>query len=157
MSHIKIGEQLPSFSLLNQNGALTSIDEIRKDKHLVLYFYPKDETLVCTREACAFRDDYTKFEEYNCSIVGISADSPASHKSFVKNHSLPFTLLSDEKNKVRNLLGVPRDVLGLISGRYTYVINKKGIIVHIFNDHFSASKHINESLKALAHEQAINH
>jgi len=157
MRPIKIGAHLPSFSLPNQDGVIVSIDDIKRDRNLVIYFYPKDETIVCTREACAFRDDYSKFEAYNCVIVGISVDSPASHKSFIKNHNLPFTLLSDEENEVRNLIGVPRDLLGLISGRYTYVINENGIIVHIINDHFSASKHINESLKALAHEQAINH
>ena len=157
MSHIKIGEHLPSFSLPNQDGVVVSIDDIKRDRNLVLYFYPKDETLVCTREACSFRDNYPKFEELNCAVIGISVDSPKSHQSFALNHSLPFILLSDEQNKVRNLLGVPRDLLGLISGRYTYVINRNGIIVHIFNDHFSSSKHITESLKALEHEQAINH
>ena len=153
MSHIKIGEPLPSFSLPNEDGEIINIDDLRKGKNLVIYFYPKDETLVCTKEACSFRDNYSQFEAFNCAIVGISIDSPQSHKSFIANHNLPFTLLSDVNNKIRNLLGVPRDLLGLISGRYTYVVNEKGTIVHIFNDHFSASKHIAESLKALKNEQ----
>lgn len=152
MSHIEIGEHLPSFELPDKTGKLLSIDEIRKGKNLVLYFYPKDETLVCTRQACAFRDSYEVFKDYNCEIVGISNDSPESHQQFASNHNLPFVLLSDVNNKVRKLLGVPKDLLGLLSGRYTYIINKEGKVVHIFNDHFSASKHIAEALNALKNE-----
>jgi len=153
MTSIKIGDSLPSFSLPDKNGILQSIDEIRKGRNLVLYFYPKDETLVCTKQACGFRNDYAEFERNNCEIVGISSDPPESHRQFIDHHHLPFILLSDVNNEVRTLLGVPRDLLGLISGRYTYVINKKGIIIHIFNDYLFASKHITESLKALENEQ----
>lgn len=156
MNHVKIGDHLPSFSLPNQDGILVSIDDIKRDRNLVLYFYPKDNTLVCTKEACGFRDSYSKFESLNCEIVGISSDPPESHHSFATNHYLPFTLLSDINNKVRKLLGVPKDFFGLLSGRYTYVIDKNGIIIHIFNNHLSASRHITESLKALEHEQASN-
>lgn len=156
MSHIKIGDHLPSFSLPNQDGIIVSIDDIRRDRKLVLYFYPKDNTMVCTREACGFRDSYSKFEMMDCEIVGISSDSPKSHHQFATKHYLPFTLLSDSENKVRKLLGVPKDLLGLLSGRYTYVINENGIIIHIFNNHLSAAKHITESLKALEHDQGNN-
>ncbi len=156
MSHIKIREQLPSFSLPNQDDVIVNINDIKRDRNLVLYFYPKDETTVCTREACGFRDDYTQFEKYNCVIVGISVDSAESHKKIINNHNLPFTLLSDVDNKVRNLLGVPRDFLGLLSGRYTYVINKDGVVVDIINDSLNASKHITQSLKALENEQRTN-
>lgn len=156
MRHIKIGEHLPSFSLANQDGVTVNIDDIKRARNLVIYFYPKDETLVCTKEACGFRDDYSNFETLDCEIVGISSDSPKSHHGFASNHFLPFVLLSDVNNKVRKLLGVPRDMLGLLSGRYTYVINKNGIIIHIYNNHLSASKHIDEALKALKHEQANN-
>ncbi|MCB0504432.1 MAG: peroxiredoxin [Cyclobacteriaceae bacterium] len=156
MSHIKIGDKLPSFQLPDQNGEVCSIDEIRNGKNLVLYFYPKDETLVCTRQACAFRDNYEVFKENECEVVGISSDSPESHQRFATNHNLSFTLLSDTDNKVRKLLGVPRDMFGLLSGRYTYVINKNGLIVHIFNDHFSAARHIDEALKALQNERKSN-
>lgn len=152
MAQIKIGEKLPSFSLPDQNGNPREIQEIRSKKNLVLYFYPKDETMVCTRQACAFRDSYEIFKDHDCEVVGVSSDSPESHKQFADHHSLPFVLLSDVKGKVRKLLGVPRDIFGLLSGRYTYVINKDGKIVHIFNDHFSASKHIKEALNALNNE-----
>lgn len=153
MPRVKIGDALPSFSLPDQSNSLRNIEDIQKNKNLVIYFYPKDETMVCTRQACAFRDSYEVFKEYDCEVVGISSDSVESHQNFANHHSLPFTLLSDVKGEARKLLGVPRDLFGLISGRYTYVINKAGMIVHIFNDHFSASKHIEEALKALQNEQ----
>lgn len=156
MGHIKIGEHLPSFSLPNQDGITVSIDDIKRDRNLVLYFYPKDNTLVCTKEACGFRDNYSKFEALNCEIVGISEDSPKSHHNFATQHYLPFTLLSDTENLVRKLLGIPRDFLGLVSGRYTYIVNKKGVIVSIINDHLFASVHIKRALKALKDEQTAN-
>lgn len=152
-NHVKIGERLPSFSLPNQDGVIVNIDDIKRGKNLVLYFYPKNDTIVCIKEACTFRDNYSKFKDYNCEIVGISSDSAHSHQNFVIKHYLPFILLSDVENKVRKLLGVPRDFLGLLSGRYTYVIDSKGIIIAIINDHLNAIKHIEHSLKALAHEQ----
>jgi len=93
----------------------------------------------------------------NCEVVGISADSPESHSNFIKKHNLPFTLLSDVNNKVRNLLGVPRDFLGLLSGRYTYVIDKDGVVVSIINNPLNASTHIKQSLKTLEYEQRISH
>jgi len=154
---LKIGDTLPSFTLPNQNEKLTSINKLRDGNNLVLYFYPKDDTLVCTKEACGFRNNYEQFLSYNCSVVGISADSPESHLAFIKKHNLPFTLLSDVGNKIRNLLGVPRDFLGLLSGRYTYVIDKDGVVVSIINNLLNASKHISQSLKALEDEQRINH
>lgn len=153
MPGVKIGDSFPSFSLPDQNNSLRDIEDIKKNKNLVVYFYPKDETMVCTRQACAFRDSYEVFKEYDCEVVGISSDTAESHQNFANHHNLPFVLLSDVKGEARKLLGVPRDLFGLISGRYTYVINKAGIIVHIFNDHFSASKHIEEALKALKNEQ----
>ncbi len=157
MNSLKIGDNLPSFSLTNQEGTLTSIDTLRNGKNLVLYFYPKDDTLVCTKEACGFRNNYAQFLDHNCSVVGISADSPESHLAFIKKHNLPFTLLSDVDSKVRNLLGVPRDFLGLLSGRYTYFITKDGVVKAIINDKLNASKHITQSLKALNDEQKTNH
>ncbi len=157
MKRLNSGCRLPSFSLPNQNGKIVDINELRNGKNLVLYFYPKDDTPVCTKEACGFRNNYSQFIAYNCEVVGISADSPKSHANFAKKHSLPFTLLSDVDNKVRNLLGVPRDFLGLVSGRYTYVINKDGVVVDIINSTLNASTHIKHSLKALEDEQSTNY
>ena len=152
MAHIKIGDTLPSFQLPDQNGKERSVDSIRNGKNLVLYFYPKDETMVCTKQACAFRDSYEVFKDYECEVVGISSDPHESHQKFSSHHRLPFVLLSDTKQQVRKLLGVPRDTFGLLPGRYTYVVNKEGKIVHIFNSQFMAQKHIDEALKALKNE-----
>jgi len=146
---LKVGDKVPSFSLTDQNNHLFSVDSLIGEKNLVIYFYPKDETKVCTAEACSFRDNYEKFQELGCDVIGISSDNVESHKNFANNHRLPFILLSDEQNEVRSLFGVPKDLLGLIPGRYTYVINKKGEIIHIFNSAFNADKHIEESLIAL--------
>ncbi len=120
---------------------------------MVLYFYPKDETPICTKEACTFRNEFDTFKQFNCTVVGISADSPQSHKAFIKNHQLPFILLSDKDNKVRKKLGVPRDFLGLLTGRYTYVINREGLVVEVISGALIADVHIQKSLKKLAHEQ----
>ena len=143
------GDQLPSFKLKDQNNQLFSIDSIIGKKNIVIYFYPKDETKVCTAEACSFRDNYEQFQNLGCEVIGISSDNVESHKKFSENHNLPFILLSDEQNEVRKLFGVPNDLLGLIPGRYTYVIDKRGEIIHIFNSAFNADKHIEEALKAL--------
>ncbi len=146
---LKTGDRVPSFQLKDQQDHLFSIDSILGKKNMVIYFYPKDETKVCTAEACSFRDNYEKFVELGCEVIGISSDDVESHKKFAANHHLPFILLSDPENKVRELFGVPKDFLGLIPGRYTYVIDKSGTIIHVFNSAFNAGKHIEESLKAL--------
>jgi len=148
-SELKIGDSIPSFTLQNQNGDNFSIDKIVGNKNIVIYFYPKDETTVCTKEACSFRDSYEDFKELGCEVIGISSDDVESHKNFAENHNLPFILLSDVDKKVRKLFGVPNDMFGMLPGRYTYVINKKGKIILVFNSALNAQKHIDEALKIL--------
>ena len=149
MAKLKKGDKIPSFTLTNQYGNLFNIDTIIGEKNLVIYFYPRNETKVCTAQACSFRDAYQDFQDFDCEVIGISADNVKSHISFTENHSLPFILLSDGDKKIRKLFGVSNDLL-IIPGRTTYVVNKKGIIIHVFNDQLSAGKHIKESLLALA-------
>lgn len=146
---LKIGDKIPSFTLKDQNGIDFNIDTIIGKKSMVIYFYPKDETSVCTAQACSFRDSYEAFNDLGAEVIGISSDSVESHKSFAKNHQLPFILLSDSKQKVRKQFGVPKDMFGLLPGRYTYVANKKGEIILIFNSALNAQKHIEEAIKAL--------
>jgi len=122
-------------------------------KVLVLYFYPKDETAGCTAEACAFRDRYELFTKSGAEVVGISGDSLESHTNFTSKYNLPFTLLSDTDNVVRNEFGI-KATLGIIPGRVTYVIDKKGIIRHIFVSQFNPKKHVDEALKII--EQITN-
>ncbi len=150
---IKVGDQVPEFVLKDQNGEDFSISELIGKKSMVIYFYPKDETKVCTVEACSFRDSYEVFQDMNCEVIGISNDGESSHKSFAENHKLPFVLLSDEKNRVRNLFNVPKDMFGLMPGRYTYVIDTTGRVIHVFNSAFNGEKHVKESLAALKKAQ----
>lgn len=143
------GDKVPFFVLNNQYGETFNIESVLGKKNLVIYFYPKDETPGCTAEACSFRDAYEEFAEYNCEVIGISADDEESHRNFAFKHRLSFTLLSDPGNHVRELFGVPGSMLGILPGRVTYVIDKKGIVQHIFNSQFMATKHISEALKTI--------
>lgn len=147
MSKTKVGDTVPSFSLKNQNGEIISIDS-SIGKTMVIYFYPKDDTPGCTKEACKFRDEYERFTDLGTMVIGISADSVESHKKFEEKYNLPFTLLADTENNVRNLFGVPKNLF-LIPGRVTYIVNDKGIVKYIFNSQLSAEKHIDNALEEL--------
>jgi thioredoxin-dependent peroxiredoxin len=146
---IGIGSQIPLFSLSDQNGNNFSIESVIGKKNLVIYFYPKDDSPGCTREACYFRDQYEVFSEEDAMIIGISGQSVESHKEFARKHRLNFTLLSDAGNKVRKLFGVPVSFFGTIPGRVTYVVDKNGKVVYIFNSQSQATKHVDEALRIL--------
>jgi len=126
----------PDFSLPDETGQLRSLSEFR-GKPVVLYFYPKDDTPGCTKEACSFRDDYHVYENAGVVILGISPDSPASHARFKQKYNLPFTLLSDEDHRVCELYGawgkkklMGREYDGVL--RTTFLIDEKGIIKKVF-------------------------
>ena len=146
---LEVGDTIPSFTLKDQDGHNFDIKKLRGKKPLVIYFYPKDDTPGCTKEACSFRDSFEIFTDLEVTVIGISSDNVTSHKKFAEKYHLPFTLLADTKKKVRKLFGVPSSFLGLVPGRVTYVINKNGIIKHIFNSQFNAEKHITEALAIL--------
>lgn len=149
MNIINIGSKVPGFVLPDQHGKDFDIETVLGKKNLVIYFYPKNETPGCTKEACTFRDSYEEFKEYNAEVIGISADSAGSHKSFADNHRLPFILLSDSENTVRKMFGVPSDMLGLIPGRVTYIVDKEGVVRHLFRSQLKAAKHVEEALDVL--------
>ena len=149
MAPIKIGDKIPYFTLPDQTEEMFDIGSILGKKNLVIYFYPKDETSGCTKEACSFRDQYEDFKDYGAEVIGISSDSVNSHKKFAQKNNLNFILLSDRGGVVRKLFGVPTNFLGLVQGKVTYVIDKNGKVVHIFNSQLQAAKHIRESLQAL--------
>jgi len=126
----------PNFALENQNGELVRLSDF-SGKPLVLYFYPKDNTPGCTKEACSFRDDYSEYEKMSISIVGISPDSTVSHKNFQDKYSLPFTLLSDPGHQVASEYGVwgkkkrgGKEYEGIY--RTTFIINGEGVITKVF-------------------------
>ena len=144
----EVGKPAPDFSLLDQTGATVSLQDFLGQKSVVVYFYPKDDTPGCTKESCAFRDSYTVFQEAGAEVIGISADSPDSHQRFAAKYQLPFKLLSDQGNQVRKRYGVP-STLGLLPGRVTYVIDKQGVVRHIFNSQLNFAAHVEESLKTL--------
>lgn len=144
---IQIGDQLPHFSSVKQDG--TDFDSLSiKHKPVVIYFYPKDNTPGCTTQACSFRDAYQDFQDLGAEVIGVSGDSVRSHQGFQQKYKLPFVLLSDENRKLRKLFGVPTALFGLIPGRVTYVFNASGKCIYIF-DSLSARDHISKALIAL--------
>ncbi|VFQ92507.1 unnamed protein product [Cuscuta campestris] len=138
----------PAFTLKDQEGRNVSLSKF-KGKPVVVYFYPADETPGCTKQACAFRDSYEKFKKAGAEVIGISSNDTTSHKNFAKKYRLPFTLLSDEGEKVRKEWGVPADLFGALPGRQTYVLDKNGVVQLIYNNQFQPEKHIDETLKLL--------
>ena len=153
MKKIEVGSKVPIFELKDQNGELFKLEAVLGKKNLVIYFYPKDDSPGCTKEACSFRDQFKVFADADAIIIGISAQSVESHLKFAKKHRLNYTLLSDTGNGVRKLFGVPANFFGLIPGRVTYVVNKEGKVMYLFNSQIQAEKHVNEALRIL---QKIN-
>lgn len=149
MGKLTIGDSLPAFKLKDQNDAWFSSDQLN-GKPAVIYFYPKDDTPGCTKEACSFRDQFEAFSDLGAAVIGISSDSPASHKKFAEKYRLPFTLLSDSNRELRKTFGVPTNLLGLIPGRVTYIFSKEGKLIHIFNSQTNAEQHVDEALKFLS-------
>ncbi|GCE20016.1 peroxiredoxin [Dictyobacter kobayashii] len=153
---VQVGDKAPDFTLPSQDGKSVQLGTYLGKKNVVLYFYPRDNSPACTAEACAFRDSYEVFSDAGAAVIGINSGSVASHQQFASKNRLPFPLLSDENSAVRKLYGVPA-TLGLIPGRVTYIIDKKGVVRHIFSALLAAEKHIEEALKILEqlkHEEA---
>ncbi|QBZ97951.1 peroxiredoxin [Flavobacterium sangjuense] len=145
---LKVGDKIPNFAAIDTNGDLFDSNEVIGKKPVVIYFYPKDDTRVCTEQACSFRDQYEDFKSLDAEVIGISSDSLKSHVAFANKHKLPFILLSDFDKKIRKAFGVPNDYLGLIPGRATYVADKNGIVQLIF-DSTSGKIHIEKALEIL--------
>lgn len=148
MKTIQIGDPAPDFIATDAQGQPLTLSQFSGKKALVLFFYPADESPVCTKEACAFRDAYQDFTSAGAEVIGISGDSSASHQQFAEHHRLPFRLISDEGGKLRKAFGVSK-TLGLLPGRVTYLIDKQGIVRHLFNSQLNAEKHVTEALEVL--------
>ena len=144
---VQVGDLASDFTLPAQSGAPVSLGDFLGKTALVLYFYPKDNTSVCTAEACAFRDSYEVFKHAGAEVIGISSDSVESHQQFAAAHRLPFILLSDVGGVIRKRYGVPT-AFGL-PGRVTYIIDRQGIVRHIFFSQFTAEKHVGQALQTL--------
>jgi thioredoxin-dependent peroxiredoxin len=147
---LEVGDRVPPFSLSDQDGALFSSADALAKGPLVVFFYPKDDTRVCTKEACAFRDARADFAAVRATVVGVSGDSVASHRSFATSHGLGYPLLADAGNRVRSeVFGVPRDLLGLAAGRATYVIDVDGVIRMRFQAPLEANEHVTRALAVI--------
>jgi peroxiredoxin Q/BCP len=149
MTKVEVGSSIPLFSLKDQNGTLFQIKDLLGKKNLVIYFYPKDDSPGCTKQACSFQDQYDVFKKADAEIIGISEQSVKSHKEFSEKHNLNFILLSDVENDVRKQFGVPTNLFGLLPGRVTYIVDKTGIVIYMFNSQTQATKHVDVALKIL--------
>jgi thioredoxin-dependent peroxiredoxin len=147
MKAIRVGDTIPLFSLPDQDGNIVNIADYLGKKQLVIFFYPKDGSLSCTREACYFRDLMDVFEESGAEVIGISGQSVESHKDFALANNLKYKLLSDNRNEVRRLFGVPSLIFGLVPGRVTYVTDRNGKVVFIFDSQTEIQRHADEALK----------
>jgi len=145
---LQVGEKAPEFELQRQDGGLFRLYDTLKENNVVLYFYPKDNTPGCTKQACEFRDQYEVFREHDAVVVGVSADTLDSHQKFEKQHRLPFILLSDKGNGVRRLFGVSRK-FGIVPGRVTFIIDQTGTIQYVFNSLTRPLEHVEKALDVL--------
>ena len=145
---LAVGQKAPDLTLNDQDKNPVSLASFRGQKNLVVYFYPKDDTPGCTKESCAFRDQFTAFSDVGAEVLGISSDSEASHKAFAEKHRLPFRLLADKDGAARRAFGVP-STFGLLPGRVTFVIDKQGVVRHVFNSQMNPTKHVDEALDVL--------
>jgi peroxiredoxin Q/BCP len=150
-SGVRVGDAAPDFDLPDASGRRVRLADFRGARGVVLYFYPKDDTPGCTKEACSFRDSYEDFRDAGAEVIGVSSDSEASHRRFAEKHRLPFALVADERGELRKRYGVP-STFGLLPGRVTYVIDREGIVRHVFNSQLQATKHVDEALAALRME-----
>lgn len=145
---LQIGDVAPDFTLPTQSGGTVHLADYRGKQAVVVYFYPKDNTAGCTAEACAFRDSYEVFQQAGAEVIGISSDSVDSHQQFASQYQLPFILASDAQGEVRKRYHVPA-TFGLLPGRVTYVIDRQGIVRHIFSSQLNAPRHVTEALRIL--------
>ena len=148
MRPISVGDPAPDVTLSLHDGRSVRLADYRGTRAVVLFFYPKDDTPICTAEACAFRDAYEEFTSAGAEVVGVSSDSAESHAAFARRHRLPFPIVSDRDGAVRRLYGVPR-TLGFLPGRVTYVIDREGIVRLVFNSALSSTGHVRRALDAL--------
>jgi peroxiredoxin Q/BCP len=145
---LDVGDQLPHFIMNDENHEPIDISSF-KGKYLILYFYPKDDTPGCVREACSFRDSFQDLVDAGAIVYGVSSDKPDIHAQFKTKYRLPFSLLSDTAGELRKLLGVPADLFGLIPGRVTYVFDPDGRLIREFKSQLSPEKHVIEALKII--------
>jgi peroxiredoxin Q/BCP len=147
VKQLKVGDKAPLFEAKDQNENPWKLADFIGKKHVLLYFYPKDDTPGCTKQACSLRDNIGSFKSADVEVVGVSMDSPASHRKFIEKYNLNFTLLADPEGKVVDLYGT-RKPGGSSSRRVSFLIKKDGTIAHI-TDNSDYQVHIDEMRKAI--------
>ena len=152
MPHPAIGSPAPDFTLPDADGRPLSLSALRRSP-VVLFFYPQDDTPICTKEACAFRDSYADLRGLDAHVIGVSDDDAEAHKRFAARHALPFPLLTDAGGNVRKQYGV-RGFLGLLKGRTTFVIDAAGNGAAVIDDGLRADRHVREALGTLRAQRA---
>ncbi|MCW2119478.1 peroxiredoxin [Flavobacterium sp. 7A] len=152
---LKVGDKAPVFCLKDVDGNNFDSESLIGKKMVVIYFYPKDNTAICSAQACSFRDNYQDFQDYGAELIGVSSDNQQSHRDFSKKYKLPFVLLSDENQKIKKQFGVSSQFFGLLSSRITFVIDENGIIQMIF-DSVLGKAHITKALKKVKELAIIN-
>lgn len=148
MPALRVGDTAPDFTATTQDGATIRLADYRGSQAVVLFFYPADDTPVCTKEACSFRDAYQAFRDAGAEVIGISGDSAESHQRFAGKHQLSYPLISDRDGSLRKAFGVPK-LLGFLPGRTTYVIDREGVVHLVFTAAFSSEGHKREALAAV--------
>ena len=151
---LRTGELAPELILPDQHGQLIDLAAVRGRKNVVLFFYPRDNSLVCTKEACAFHDAYADIQGHDAEVIGVSRDGAASHQAFADRWRLPFTLVSDTDGEVAKRFKV-HAILGLVAGRVTYVIDKEGRIAAAFRHAFATTGHVEAALEALRDQRSV--
>lgn len=142
---ISVGEPAPEFSLSDENGKMHSLSQYRGQK-IVVYFYPKDDTPGCTKEACGIRDEFSSFEDNQIVVFGVSYDNASSHRKFKKKFDIPFHLLSDENKSVSKLYGADGT---FFPSRKTYLIDEDGKLLKIY-DKVNVLNHAEDILRTFA-------
>ncbi len=148
MARLEVGDRAPDFSATTYDGNKIGLADFLGKRALVLFFYPRDGTPICTKEACAFRDSYEQFVDAGADVIGVSGDTEESHRTFARQYKLSFPLISDVDGSLRQALAVPK-TRGLFPGRVTYVVDQEGIIRQIFSAQFASDEHVREALIAV--------
>lgn len=146
---LAVGSEAPDFTTTLDDGTPFKLSDYRGMKNVVLYFYPKDFTSGCTKEACSFRDNYDAINAYDAIIVGVSADTASQHSSFREKHNLPFPLIADPERELAAKYDA-RGLLPFMPPRITYVIDKAGTIRAATRHDFMISRHVDEVIASLA-------
>ena len=152
---LRVGEQAPEFDVVGHQAGQSRrlrLSDFRGQKNVVLYFYPRDFTPVCTQEVCGFRDAFEELASKDTEVIGVSVDDDASHERFAERYRVPFALVSDPDKSLARSYGAVSFLRDLLrsTARLTYVIDKQGRIVAVFDSELLASKHVDGAKNAIA-------